>query len=361
MWWLDELDALLQCPRCAGALQAGAGVETGQGVLRCTDARCATVYPVVDGIPRFLLDEERRSFLRLHWSRLTDEAREALRREFPESLQWEGQKITMRSYDFQHANLFQLAYAEPEQARKTLATVRGTFLSLYPLEGLKRARTALELGVGIGGMLRNLANEAGPATRIIGVDLTSSVDFAARQFSDEELRTRVLLVQASVFQLPLRPAVADYVLSHGVLHHTPDPRRAFDELSQRVAPGGEIHVWLYGDRFRQKHPVLYRASCAVRRGHSRLNPALLWKLCGVYAGVSYVVGPLVRPIFPYRFPVRKLRRFWMDNLLNPYNYVYNDRELMEWKRPELERFEVESAGGWTIHAARPAGAAHRAA
>ncbi|HEY0026003.1 MAG TPA: methyltransferase domain-containing protein [Longimicrobium sp.] len=361
MWWLTELDALLQCPRCAGALSVEEMTDDGQGLIRCAKAECGLSYPVIDGIPRFLLGEERKSFVQLHWHRLTAGAKRALSLEYGEAVQWEGQKITMRSYDFQHRNLYELAYSDPKVAEKTLATVGKTFRLLYPAGNLKHRKLALEVGVGIGGMLKNLSLHAGPDTRIVGVDLTSSLDFAARQFTREELATRVLLVQASVFDLPLRPGIADFVLSHGVLHHTPDPQRAFDECAARVAPGGEIHVWVYGDRFRSSHPTLYRMSCAFRDWHSRLSPALLWKLCAVYAVGSRAVAPLARPIFPYRFPVRKLRRFWMDNLLNPYNHVYNREELLRWSRPDLAGFDVESTGGaWTIHATRPASAAEAA-
>ena len=35
------------------------------------------------------------------------------------------------------------------------------------------------------------------------------------------------------------------MFSIGVLHHSPDPRRAFAQVAARVKPGGRLAVWLY--------------------------------------------------------------------------------------------------------------------
>jgi SAM-dependent methyltransferase len=42
----------------------------------------------------------------------------------------------------------------------------------------------------------------------------------------------------SNLRLPLRDGVADLVVSHGVIHHTPDPIGSFSELARVLKPGG---------------------------------------------------------------------------------------------------------------------------
>jgi SAM-dependent methyltransferase len=55
----------------------------------------------------------------------------------------------------------------------------------------------------------------------------------------------VAILQADLLDLPLTDSAFDFVYSIGVLHHTPDPRRAFGQIARKVKPGGRLAVWLY--------------------------------------------------------------------------------------------------------------------
>jgi ubiquinone/menaquinone biosynthesis C-methylase UbiE len=48
--------------------------------------------------------------------------------------------------------------------------------------------------------------------------------------------------------LPFEDASFDIVYSWGVLHHSPDPRRALSEAQRVLAPGGRLKVMLYHRR-----------------------------------------------------------------------------------------------------------------
>src|SRR6478672_928673 len=48
-----------------------------------------------------------------------------------------------------------------------------------------------------------------------------------------------------VLDAPLADGQFDLVFSIGVLHHSPDPRRAFAQVASKVKPGGRLAVWLY--------------------------------------------------------------------------------------------------------------------
>lgn len=49
----------------------------------------------------------------------------------------------------------------------------------------------------------------------------------------------------NMFKLPFKDNIFDYIYSVGVLHHTPDCKKAFQKLPGLLKNGGEIAIWLY--------------------------------------------------------------------------------------------------------------------
>jgi len=72
-----------------------------------------------------------------------------------------------------------------------------------------------------------------------------------------------------------------------VLHHTPDPRRAFAQIARTVKPGGRLAVWLY----RKNTPPQEWLNTGLRRVTTRLPACVLEPLCaglGVLGSVPIV-------------------------------------------------------------------------
>ena len=184
-----ELLSLVLCPRCRGTVEiAGDPPES----LRCTS--CGSKYPVVGRVPRLAGDTYAASFGR-QWNR----------------------------YDV----------ARPEEDEATFRVKTG--VDPASLAG----KLVLDAGCG-GGRYARLVGSHG--ARVIGVDLSSAVDKAASLCAG---LPDVCIVQADLLDLPLADAAFDLVFSIGVLHHTPDPRRAFAQIARKVKPGGRLAVWLY--------------------------------------------------------------------------------------------------------------------
>jgi SAM-dependent methyltransferase len=101
-------------------------------------------------------------------------------------------------------------------------------------------KTVLDAGCGKGRHILH-AKRFGAAT-VVGVDLSDAVDVA---FENVGRMDGVHIIQADLFAMPLVPAF-DYAYSIGVLHHTPDPKRAFQCMVDRVKPGGTVSAWVYG-------------------------------------------------------------------------------------------------------------------
>ena len=222
-----DLLALLRCPACRGPLEA-----TGDtSALRCV--ACGATYPVRGGVPRLAGERYVASFGR-QWNR----------------------------YDV----------ARPDEDEATFRVKTG--LDPRALAG----RLVLDAGCG-GGRYARLLGQAG--ARVVGVDLSAAVDKAATLCAD---LPEVAIVQADLLDLPLAEAAFDAAFSIGVLHHSPDPRRAFAQVAARVKPGGRLAVWLY----RRNTPPQEWLNSALRALTTRLPPRVLEPLCaglGVLGGV----------------------------------------------------------------------------
>jgi SAM-dependent methyltransferase len=105
-------------------------------------------------------------------------------------------------------------------------------------------QTMLEAGSGAGRFTEVLV-KTGAA--LISFDLSSAVESNYKSNGGSE---NLLIVQASIFDIPVRPRSMDKVICLGVLQHTPDPKRAFLCLANCVRPGGELVVDVYAARLR---------------------------------------------------------------------------------------------------------------
>ncbi len=183
-----ELLSLLRCPRCRGPLDLAADLTA----LTCRE--CGAGVPVSGGIPRFTGETYAASFGR-QWNR----------------------------YDV----------ARDEEDEATFRVKTG--IDPRSLSGM----LVLDAGCG-GGRYSRLAGRFG--ARVMGVDLSTAVDKAAALCAD---LPHVTIAQADLLALPLAEGEFDLAFSIGVLHHSPDPRKAFGEVARRVKPGGRLAVWLY--------------------------------------------------------------------------------------------------------------------
>ncbi len=77
---------------------------------------------------------------------------------------------------------------------------------------------------------------------VVGMDISYAVDAA---FKLHGLHPKAHIVQASVFHLPFKEGTFDYIYSVGVLHHTPNCKKAFFQLPKLLKKKGKIGIWLY--------------------------------------------------------------------------------------------------------------------
>jgi ubiquinone/menaquinone biosynthesis C-methylase UbiE len=82
-----------------------------------------------------------------------------------------------------------------------------------------------------------------PVGRVVALDLAREMLRVAREnVASAGLSGRIGLQQASATALPFRDACSPAVVSNSLIHHLPDPARAFSEMTRVVSRGGVLFV-----------------------------------------------------------------------------------------------------------------------
>jgi SAM-dependent methyltransferase len=202
--------------------------EIEAGILSCS---CRTVYPVDEGIPRMLPDalDELDSFSETYRNNLISTGALAASQKSEPSLRM--QKKTKASFGYQW-----LRYNANDVLEDHTVFLADSQLSGEAIQN----KLVLDAGCGMG---RYTAVAAGMGAEIIGLDLSKSV---LKAYEKTRPHPFAHIIQADIMRLPFRIGQFDVIYSLGVLHHTPDARQAFLQLTKRLKENGIISVWLYG-------------------------------------------------------------------------------------------------------------------
>ena len=186
----------------------------------------------------------------------------------------------------------------------------------------------LDAGCG-GGRYARLAGRFG--AKVVGVDLSSAVDKAAALCAD---MPGVAIVQADLLDLPAAEGGFDLAFSIGVMHHSPDPRRAFAQVAARVKPGGRLAVWLYRKNTAPQEWV----NSALRAVTTRLPARVLETMAvglGVAGGVPVLKQTLNKVVNFSNHPDWTLRVCDNFDWYAPrYQSHHTVEELQDWFRAE---------------------------
>lgn len=108
-------------------------------------------------------------------------------------------------------------------------------------EYLAPKRRILDAGCGNGRVTALLHTYGADNAEFVGVDLT------AAEVARENLASypRISIEQGDLLGDLSKLGLFDFIYCQEVLHHTSDPKAAFLNLCQRLAPGGEIAIYVY--------------------------------------------------------------------------------------------------------------------
>jgi len=271
----------LACPACRGGRERQVLEERDglvlEGVLSCP--ACGIWYALSDGVPRMLapgpLRPDDGAFLERWRDRLPAELKAGGRRAPGREAAAGGDGTRQVQAAFGHKWTRQSWWGmEGESARVMEEWLLPRYGWASPesyREFMSSQRLMLDAGCGLGREALRMAG-ANPEAVVVALELSECVDEAVRHARSRGAGN-VWFVQGDLLAPPFEAGVFDFVLSEGVLHHTPDTRRALEALIGLLAPEGEIGFYVY----RRKAPLREFADDHVRDQLQELTPDEAWR------------------------------------------------------------------------------------
>ncbi|MDQ6786006.1 MAG: methyltransferase domain-containing protein [Acidobacteriota bacterium] len=264
----EKLLEILECPKCHGTLNCSRETIENEEIIagRLSCQGCSEIYPIENGIPRFV---ERGNYA--------------------------------SSFGYQW-NIFK---------REQLDSYNGTTLSadrLYSETGWSKdwlkGKLILDAGCGAGRFLDVVSQTE---AEVVGIDISTAIDAAKDSLAD---RKNLHFVQASIYDLPFRHEVFDGCYCIGVVQHTPEPSATFPSLFRVLKQGGKFATSIYE---RKPWQLLY-SKYWYRPFTKKMSKE---KLLGAIQKIMPVAFPVTNVLF--RIPVLG-RLFW--HAIPVANYVH---------------------------------------
>lgn len=193
---------------------------------------------------------------------------------------------------------------------------------------------------------------------IVCLEVTNAVYGARKRISDP----RAPHLRASAFYPGLRPESFDIVYSAGVLHHTPDPKRAFDAIVPLARPGGLISTWMYSKRFNPFLDVTGVVWPLTRHLPAELILAIAYVMSPLF-WLLFRVGSLYKALFKPKswrwrwvLPMKlsSIRLHLFDYMHTYYRFRFWPEEIVPWyKAHGLTEITVLRSGSTAMHAWKP--------
>lgn len=227
----------------------------------------------------------------------------------PDAMQDALQRRTAAHYD-----AYPFEFLTPENETRIAAIQPAPFrqfVEAYAAAGMKVG----EIGCGPGRGTMYLAQH--------GLDVTA-LDLSRTSIALARGRTpRARFVQGSNLALPFADASFDLVVSDGVLHHTPDPRRSFAENVRVLKPGGYFYVGVYNRR-RYYYYIYTYAGILRRIERAWLGRVLIMTtLFPIYYLIHLLKSRGQRT-------VRGARNFFYDYIMTPQASFHTREEIAGW-------------------------------
>jgi len=260
---MEKILEILCCLECKGDL------ELSNEGLSCK--RCLEKYPIIDNIARFVpegyykltrdaqnIEEKTKNYFGFEWDYFKDWGfipDESVSEE--KRLEYTGGMVSSRKMAFDS----KCRMTEEDLAENKIVLDAGCGNGRYTYEAATRGK-ALVIGVDIG---------------------YGSVLSAYQNTKDLD---NVIILQASLFNLPFKDRVIDSAFSNGVLMHTGDAKKAFVEIARTVKSKGVFVAHLY----HRLNPVWEFNDWLLRAFTTRLSIDSCLKLSKFLARVAKTVN-----------------------------------------------------------------------
>jgi SAM-dependent methyltransferase len=107
-----------------------------------------------------------------------------------------------------------------------------------------------------------------PDASVLGIDLSEGALAIAKERCQRSGADRASFLHLSLYDVDQVPGEFDLINCVGVLHHLPDPIRGIQALSQKLAPSGVMHIFVYAAHGRWEIQLMQEA-IALLQGEKR--------------------------------------------------------------------------------------------
>jgi SAM-dependent methyltransferase len=155
----------------------------------------------------------------------------------------------------------------------------------------------LEAGSGAGRFTEVLL-ETG--AKVFSFDYSVAVD---ANWANNGRNPNLCLFQGDIYQIPLQEKAFDKVICLGVLQHTPDPERAFQNLVKYVRPGGQLVVDVYARSWIALMQWKYVLRPLTKRMDKEMLYEIIARVVPVLLPIAVVLRKLTGPIGARLVPI----------------------------------------------------------
>lgn len=220
------------------------------------------------------------------------------------------------------------------------------------LERFLKTRTCiLDAGCGLGRDLKFYARNSNG--QVFGIDISQAIDLAYRHVG---CYSNVHLLRADIMSLPFSLPIFDFIAAHGVLHHTPNTKKALKNLVKLLRLEGQIAIYVY----KKKGPIREFCDDYIRSRTTLLTGEDCWKVSEIFTQIGKTLSDLNAEIeisedVPYldirkgRYNVQRLiyynilKCFWNQD----WPYEVNVMTNFDWYHPKYAwRHTSEEVQKW---------------
>lgn len=326
--------------------------EIVEGLLTCRG--CGKKYPVIAGIPR-LLPEGLENILYLKYRDFFARAGDRISLTGIDDRTLRGVRKTFDSFNTQWSGsvgsrfLSKKMFSGPAevtvegQRDRIRQVIQGRLEKELPSDPeFYQGKLGADMGCGMG---HGTGYVASFGCEMVGMDLTFGLERGCEYYRDNPF---VHYVQANIFDPPFRDEAFDFAYSLGVIHHTPDPPRAFASAAKVVSLGGRFFIFVYALKemkltYRLSHLTFLRPFVAPlpigTRNFVCLVLAVIFKIAlALFFGLVRLIPRLRRrmtamPFYEFStYTVNGIAINFFDRLSPPYTFYHTQEELTEWYR-----------------------------
>tara|TARA_B100000029_G_C17469701_1_gene921531 strand:- start:166 stop:1167 length:1002 start_codon:yes stop_codon:yes gene_type:complete len=172
-----------------------------------------------------------------------------------------------------------------------------------------------------------------PQTLVFLADISAGVKHTKEKLKNID---NCIVIQCDLMRAPFKEGIFDYIWSDGVLHHTPNTRKAFNSVDQLVKVGGKFYVWLYPN-YKKSYYLLVR--------DLMIKPYILpvwilylcslilsfpyWILCKIFNMYKLLFTPNVKQLLKKRTFMSVAFSIY-DSISPTYQFRHGKEEVKNW-------------------------------